>query len=206
MKSLQAPYKLCRSKPWHNETTSSGWECKHLSTASTALLQNSIAQAARSKRNRTFSLHLRSMFTQCQFHGENLHNCSDRLVYKCRIWCELLEKYQSYSQLCLYREANIFISETRAYYKIEKACSKKPGLSTNGPLNNYPEFSQLMKHCCEILVWKFRFHIQTKWILEETTPNERTRCAIHTPTPLLRFAWYSDCMTKNGRNNKRELL
>ena len=47
----QEPYKLCRSKPWHNETTSSGWEYKHLSTASTALL------VARSKRNRTFTLH-----------------------------------------------------------------------------------------------------------------------------------------------------
>ena len=46
-----------------------------------ALLQNSIAEAKRSKRNRTFTLHLRSMFTQSQFHGKNLHYCSDRFTW-----------------------------------------------------------------------------------------------------------------------------
>lgn len=73
MKSLQEPYKLCRSEPWHNETTSSRWEYEHLSTASTALLQNSITQAAKSKQNWTFTLHLHPMFAQCQFHSRNLH-------------------------------------------------------------------------------------------------------------------------------------
>jgi len=55
MISLKEPYKPCRSKPWHNQTMSSGWEYKHLSTSSILLLEDSIAQAARSKRNWTFT-------------------------------------------------------------------------------------------------------------------------------------------------------
>ena len=53
----EKPYKHCRSEPWHNETTSSRWEYKHLSTACAALLQNSIARAAKLRWNWTFTLH-----------------------------------------------------------------------------------------------------------------------------------------------------
>ena len=121
MKSLQEPYKLCRSKPWHNEITSRGWEYKHLRTASILLLEDSIAQAARSKRNRTFTLPYARCFHSVNFTAEfcitvQIDFRNDKyLVYNvhcCRICYELLEKYQPYSQSCLYRVANIFISKT----------------------------------------------------------------------------------------------
>ena len=87
----QKPYKLCRSKPWHNQTTSSGWEYKHLSTASTALLENSPGRKVKTKSN--FYPTLRSMVKQCRFHNGHLHWITKRhvyLVYKCRICYKLL--------------------------------------------------------------------------------------------------------------------
>ena len=121
MKSLQEPYKLCRSEPWHNETTSSGWEYKHSSTASTALLQNSIAETERSKRNRTFTLHLPSMFTQCQFHGENLHYCSDWFTYSTNVGSVTnCEKNTSHSHNYVYIGKRTFSSRRRDRIKRSK--------------------------------------------------------------------------------------
>ena len=41
----------------------------------------------------------------------------------------------------------------------DRKSMQRPGLSTNELLNNYPEFSQLMKHCCEIAFTHFFFII-----------------------------------------------
>ena len=41
----------------------------------------------------------------------------------------------------------------------DRKSMQRTGLSTNELLNNYPEFSQLMKHCCEIAFTHFFFII-----------------------------------------------
>ena len=153
------------------------------------------------------------MFTQCQFHGENFHYCSDRFTRSTNVGSVTnCEKNTSHIHNYVYIGKRTFSCRRRDRIKRSKkhvqrdqdfrqtSCwiiiafthffsiiKKKQFLIPSfGSKNDYISGSArgLDNH---ILLWKFRIHIQTKWTLEETTPNERTRCAIHTPTLLLRF-------------------